>query len=214
MNTLRSFTVLAALSLAGAAYAQTQATPDPQTGPPLPSQSSRGAPPASEDSTPSAASSPHQRDVTSQSTQESTPNANQDPSSAATPHQRGATRMAAAGTISSGMEVKTPSGSSIGTVASIIPGASSGSGYVVIASPTGSATAVPYATASAMVRNDALVMDKATLQNAPKVQQDQMEDGSSKLWQKKADNYWSRYGSMSPGHDMPKNPDQADSAPR
>ncbi|MDB6045148.1 MAG: hypothetical protein JWM63_3699 [Gammaproteobacteria bacterium] len=213
MNTLRNFTVLAALSLAGAAYAQTQATPDPQTGPPLPSQSSRGAP-ASDDSTPSAASSPHQRDVTSQSTQESTPDANPDPSSAATPHQRGATRMAAAGTISSGMEVKTPSGDSLGTVAAIVPGVSSGSGYVVIASPPGSATAVPYATASAMVRNDALVMDKASLQNAPKVQQDQMEDGSSKTWQKKADNYWSKYSPMSPGHDRQKNPDQADSVPR
>jgi hypothetical protein len=190
MNTLRNFTVLAALSLAGAAYAQTQATPDPQTGPPLPSQSSRGAP-ASDDSTRSAASSPHQRDATSQSTQESTPDANPDPSSAATPHQRGATRMAAAGTISSGMEVKTPSGDSLGTVAAIIPGVSSGSGYVVIASPPGSATAVPYATASAMVRNDALVMDK-----------------------KKADNYWSKYSPMSPGHDKQKNPDQADSVPR
>src|SRR5882757_2631360 len=191
MNTLRSFSVLAALSLAGAAYAQTQVTPDPQTGPPQPSQSSQSAP-ASESPTPGAAS-------------ESAPNANPDPSSASTPHQRSATRMAAAGSgkVTSGMEVKTQTGDPLGKVAALVPSASGTGGYAVIASTGGRATAVPYSIANAMVRDDVIVMDKARLQNAPKVQQDQTEDGSSNTWQKKADAYWSQYSSMSPGHDVP-----------
>lgn len=90
------------------------------------------------------------------------------------------------------MEVKTPAGDSIGTVAAIVPSTSTGARYVVIASPTGSATAVPYAKASGMIRNDALVIDKTRLRDAPKMQQDQMEDGPSRVWQQKADNYWGK----------------------
>jgi hypothetical protein len=182
MSTFRSFTVLAALSLAGAAYAQTQATPDPQTTPPSDRSSA------------------------------ATPNANPDPSSAAT-HQRGATHMAAAGKrgVSWGMTVQTPSGNSLGKVAAVVPSTSSSGSYVVIATSTGSATAVPYSTASAMVKDNVLVMDKARLQNAPKVQQDQIEDGSSKAWQDKADKYWSKQGS-SP--DTSQSPDQASGPPR
>jgi hypothetical protein len=151
MGTFRSFTVLAALSLACTAYAQTQATPDT--------------------------------------------------------HQRSATRMAAAGKrgVSSGMTVQTPAGDPLGKVAAVVPSTSSSGSYVVIASSTGSATAVPYSTASAMVKNNVLVMDKAQLEKAPKVQQDQTEDGSSTVWQKKADQYWSRYGAP---------PDQDSGAPR
>jgi hypothetical protein len=134
MNRFRNFSVVVALSLTGAAYAQTPAPPD--------------------------ALSP--------------------------------TRLAEAGPISSGMEVKTPAGDSIGTVAAVIPSNGSGTRYVVIASPTGSATAVPYDKASAMIRNDALVMDKSRLRDAPKMQQDQMEDGPSRVWQQKADSYWGK----------------------
>jgi hypothetical protein len=141
MGTFRSFTVLAALSLACTAYAQTQATPG----------------------------------------------------------------MAGKRGVSSGMTVQTPAGDPLGKVAAVVPSTSSSGSYVVIASSTGSATAVPYSTASAMVKNNVLVMDKAQLEKAPKVQQDQTEDGSSTVWQKKADQYWSRYGAP---------PDQDSGAPR
>ncbi|MDB6090556.1 MAG: hypothetical protein JWN85_3340 [Gammaproteobacteria bacterium] len=216
MNTLRSFSMLAALSLAGAAYAQTQATPDPDTGPPSPSQSSSSTQ-TTPDSSPSAASSPHQREATSQSNQqESTNSANPDPSAASSPHQRNTTRMAAAGgSVAPGMQVKSPSGDALGTVAVIVPDAASDAGYVVIATSAGDATAVPYATASSMVRNDTLVMDKSRLQNAPKVQRDQMEDRSSNTWQKKADKYWTKHGSTDHGQDAAsKNPDQGTGTPR
>ncbi len=68
--------------------------------------------------------------------------------------------------------------------------------------------------AECRLRDDVIVMDKARLQNAPKVQQDQVEDGSSKAWQKKADSYWSQYSSMSPGQDGPTNSARDSGAPR
>jgi hypothetical protein len=109
------------------------------------------------------------------------------------------------------MTVQTPAGNPLGKVAAVVPSTSSSGSYVVIATSTGSATAVPYSTASAMVKDNVLVMDKARLQNAPKVQQDQIEDGSSKAWQDKADKYWSKQGS-SP--DTSQSPDQAGGPPR
>jgi hypothetical protein len=134
MNTFRSFSVLAALSLSGAVCAQ---TPSP-------------------------------------------------------PQWNGAERMAAASTgkVDSGMRVRSPSGDLLGTVASIIPSESGKEAYVVIADLQGIATPVPYRTASSMVQHDMLVMDESRFMSAPKVQQYQTEDGSSVVWEKKADNYW------------------------
>ena len=99
---------------------------------------------------------------------------------------------ASPGNIDSGMQVKSPSGDLLGTVASIIPGNSHNEGYVVIAGPEGTATPVPYGTASSMVRRDAIVLDKARFAKAPKVQQYQTEDGSSTVWEQKANEYWRR----------------------
>jgi len=212
MGTLRHFSMLAALSLAAGAYAQTQATQDPtdsqSTAPSSQSPSSSQSYPSSQssqtsqDTNPNAASSPHQRDVTSQSTTEAPANANPDPSAASSPHQQGATRMAEAGrtgNVSSGMDVQTQSGEQLGTVVDIIPGSTGEAGYVVIATAGGKATPVPYSTASSMVYNNKLVMDKSRLEKAPKVKQG--EDRSSKAWQKKADSYWGKGSSSSSDSD-------------
>lgn len=97
------------------------------------------------------------------------------------------------GNVEHGMVVKSPSGDILGTVASIIPSESNISeGYVVIAGARGSATPLPYSTATAKVSHDTLVVDKMRFLNAPKVQQYQTEDGSSTVWEKKADEYWKR----------------------
>ena len=97
------------------------------------------------------------------------------------------------GSLEHGMVVKSPSGDILGTVATIIPSESNTSeGYVVIAGARGAATPLPYSTATAKVSHAALVVDKARFLNAPKVQQYQTEDGSSTVWEKKADEYWKR----------------------
>ena len=99
----------------------------------------------------------------------------------------------AGGNVEHGMLVKSPAGDILGTVATVIPSDSNSSeGYVVIAGARGAATPLPYSTASSYVSHDALVVDKARFLNAPKVQQYQTEDGSSNVWQQKADQYWKR----------------------
>lgn len=160
MNTFRSFTVLAAVCVAGAAYAQRP----PEMAPDTPSPSVLNP----------------------------TPNPELD--GASTAPRDGRIRMVAAspGNIDSGMRVKSTSGDLLGTVASIIPGNSHNEGYVVIANSEGVATPLPYGTASSMVRRDTIVLDKARFVNAPKVQQYQTEDGSSTVWEEKAESYWKR----------------------
>lgn len=163
MNTLRSFSVLAALGIAGAAVAQPQAAPSP-----LPPNT-----PSTSVTTP-------------------TPNPELDGASTAQRHDPLRMAAASGGNVGSGMQVKSPSGDVLGRVASIVPSDSNKEGYVVIADLQGSATPVPYRAASAMIQHDTLVVDKSRLANAPKVQQYQTEDGPSDVWQRKADKYWQR----------------------
>jgi hypothetical protein len=168
MNTLRSFSVLAALSIAGAAVAQSQAAPNP-------------LPP----------------DTPSASVTTPTPNPELDGASTAQRHDPLRMAAASGGNVGSGMQVKSPSGAVLGRVASIVPSDSNKEGgYVVIADLQGRATPVPYRAASAMIQHDTLVVDKSRLANAPKVQQYQAEDGPSDVWQRKADKYWKRSADM------------------
>jgi hypothetical protein len=162
MNTLRSFSVLAALSLTGAVYAQTQTAPK-QMPPNTPSTS-----------------------VTTP-----TPNPELDGASTAQ-RSDPLRMAAASGNVDSGMQVKSPSGDVLGRVASIVPSDSNKEGYVVIADLQGIATPVPYRAASGMIQHGTLVVDKSRLANAPKVQQYQAEDGPSVVWERKADSYWKR----------------------
>ena len=48
-----------------------------------------------------------------------------------------------------------------------------------------------------MVRHDAIVLDKSRFAKAPKVQQYQTEDGSSTVWEQKANDYWKRNANSS-----------------
>lgn len=215
MTTLRTFSMLAALSLAGAAYAQTQATPDQSNNQSSSSSSSMGSQ-GSQGTTssqgsmqtnpganPAAASSPHQREATRQSAPEAATQgdaSSANPSAASSPHQRDATRMAAAGAggeISNGMPVQTRSGESLGTVVSVVPGSSGNahSGYVVIGDSSGgggNATPVPYGAAASHVQNGKLVLDRSRLEKAPKIQQSQVQDSSNTGWQSKVDSYWGK----------------------
>lgn len=217
MNTLKGLCILAGLSLAGAAYAQTPTTPPdqpnsatPPQGQPMPNQDPAAnsstrqpdqanpetypAPQSSGNSSPSSASSPHQRDLTSQPGSEAQTNQNPDPAGASTPHQKGAMRMAAAGSITSGMDVQSHQGRQLGTVTNVVNDSSGKPAYVVIADQSGSNTAVPYMAARHMVRGNKLTVDPQRLQNAPKVPESQLQDNSNTSWQGKADSYWGKHG--------------------
>ena len=205
MNRRIALAIAAALGLAGAASAQTQPAQTPDSATPAASPEQTTPQPAAQDSTsPSSASSPHQRDTTGKTdTQEAAPASGADPRAAASPHQRAATRTAAAdgtSSVTAGMGVQTAAGESIGTVQDVVPNASGQPGYVLIATASGTRTAVPYSTVSSMTRNGKIVLDRARLEAAPQVQDSQLQDRSNTRWQKQADQYWngSRMRSAAP----------------
>jgi len=199
MNRSIVLTVAAVLAVAGTAYAQNQAPP---------------ATPQSQDTTsPSSASSPHQRQATKQEdTSEASTENGANPSAAASPHQRQATgeeespsksdpdmstagkkRMAEAGVpgkVSAGMKVQSPAGTPIGTVKDVVPKANGQPGYVLITTPSGSDAAVPFATVAPMIQNGNIVLDSAKLQGAPTVRDKDLQDPANTRWKQQADQYW------------------------
>jgi hypothetical protein len=208
--------ISAAVTLAFApfALAQTQAPPDRDPGSTSTTQPSQGTSPTettpSAGANPSNASSEHQQGVTGkEDTYSTSPSSGANPSNASSPHQRSATgkeesdtgagssRMhtAAAGSVTAGMGVQSTGGDSIGTVTDVVPSATSGSpAYIMIVTTSGNTTAVPYATVAPMVRNDKIVMDRARLEGAPKVDVSQVQDRSDTQWQKQVNQYWKASG--------------------
>jgi hypothetical protein len=107
----------------------------------------------------------------------------------------GNTRMATAGNVSAGMPVQSTSGEPLGAVRDVVPRRASGRpGYVVITLPKGGKTAVPYATAVSTMRDGTIVLDRARLEGAPRVQDSQLQNHSDHSWERQADEYWSRRG--------------------
>ncbi len=106
----------------------------------------------------------------------------------------GNTRMAAAGHVSAGMPVQSTSGEALGAVRDVVPRPSGDPGYVVITLPAGGKTAVPYATAVSTIRNGTIVLDRIRLEDAPRVEDSQLQNHSDRSWERQADHYWSRGG--------------------
>lgn len=196
MITARLLSILAASSLAGIAFAQTQTAPATQ-----PSATPPPAAPAPgyNTSNPSSASSPHQRAVTGMRAHEAPPSPNPGPTAAASPHQNQSLRMAEAGSGGkswSNMPVESPSGQSLGSVSSVVPGLNGrqSSGYVVVSGSNGMSVPVPYKTAHSMMRNGKLVLSQSKLEHAPKVTQEDLQNSADHAWRVQADHYWESHG--------------------
>lgn len=202
MITARMLSILAASSLAGIAYAQNQTTPSTS-----PSAQSTATPPATapapgyNTANPSSASSPHQRSVTGmRGAKEAPPNPNPGPTAASSPHQQKSMRMAeassSAGQDWSNMPVQSPSGQSLGSVSSVVPGLNGkqSSGYVVVSGANGMSVPVPYRTAHSMVRDGKLVLSQSRLEKAPQVTQEDLQNSANHAWRMKADHYWMHKG--------------------
>jgi len=206
MAKLRSIAMLMALGLTGTAWAaQTPAPPDPadaQASPPTGTE-----PSSTQNPDPQSASSPHQRDVTKQPASESAPNESPDPSAAASPHQKGTVGetphagMAGAAPKVVGLQVQSPAGEALGAVIDVTLDAQRQPEYVVISTGNDTATAVPYATASALIKGNKVVVDRTKLQNSPQVAQSELRDKANSKWRADADKYWAAGGirSASPG---------------
>ncbi len=106
------------------------------------------------------------------------------------------TRMATAATVSAGMPVQTAVGEPLGTVRDVVPDATGAPGYVLITMPTGGKTAVPYSTIASLTREGTIVLDRARLRGAPRVEDSQLQNPSDTRWKKQADQYWNGRSSM------------------
>jgi hypothetical protein len=214
MITARLLTVLAASSLAGIAYAQTQPAPSPQPSAPPgynaahPHQREMRTVPGNERAQPNSRSAPGSALNTPQTGSMAGPRSATAPGSSLTSpassqrnHAEGM-RMAEAGPggVSwTQVRVRTPSGQSLGKVTRVVPGLNGKkwSGYVLVATPgnaNGMSTPVPYPMASHMVRHGALVVPKKRFEHAPKVTQEALANRSDKAWRLKADRYWKQAG--------------------
>jgi len=178
MNRQIAFAIAAALALAGTAYAQTQAVP------------SQAAPGGLGTSTPGTVN-PQASDPSTTTPSTVSPSARSALSAAAGP-----TRMAAASNVSAGMPVQTLSGEQLGTVRDVVPNAHGDPAYVLITKPKGGKTAIPYTTVNAMTRNGAIVLDRARLEGAPRIQDSQLQNPADTRWQKQVDQYWNGRSSM------------------
>ena len=171
MYTLRSFSVLAALSFAGAACAQTEG--------PVPN---------------------------GPSTTVTRPTANPELDGASTASRskedmRIATASPGSRAVSDGMQVRSESGDLLGRVSTVLPGDSRNDAYIVVGDMQGFATIMPYATATAMARENKLIVDRTAFEKAPKLQKAQLEDRSLEGVEHRSDEYWKQYamGSDSTG---------------
>lgn len=185
MITARFLTVLAASSLAGIAYAQTQPAPSNQ---------------------PSASpgyntSNPHEQQMkTAPGHEEAPANARPSPGSGLnTPQSQEPKheRMAEAGNGGqswSNMPVQNGSGEAIGTVSKVIPGldGKETSGYVLVSGSNGENVPVPYRTAHSMVRDGKLVLSQPRFTSAPRVTEGDLQNSSDHAWREKADHFWLR----------------------
>jgi hypothetical protein len=190
MVNARLIAVLAASSLAGIAYAQTQ---------PAPSNNPGAAPGYN-------TSKPHQRQMTtveSKKNETASPNARPAPGAALNPgasaSQSGTLRTAEAGAGGhawTNMPVESSSGQSLGSVSHVVPGLNGqqSSGYVVVSGADNMSVPVPYRMASAMVRDGKLVLSPSQLEHAPKIAPEDMQNSADHSWRVKADRYWMHKG--------------------
>ena len=214
MITARLLTFLAASTLAGIAYAQTQPAPSNQPNAPPGYSTSRQhqremkSVGGHEAASPNSRSAPESGLTTSQTGSEAAPNSKTAPgaalNTAANPQRNHAQalKMAEAGPAGahawSRMPVQSPSGQSLGSVSKVVPGLNGrrSSGYIVVSAAHGMSVPVPYRTAHSMVRDGKLVLNQSRFEHAPKVTQEDLQTHADHAWRIKADRYWKRKGHM------------------
>jgi sporulation protein YlmC with PRC-barrel domain len=168
MKTLHSLSIVAALGLASAVYAQAQTSPNTTT---------------------ETSSSPKIADSTTQQLR--------DPVSSLRVADAGPST-SVRGTEAPklvGMKVQTASGDSLGQIKDVVIDKSGQTSYAVIAygatlNVAAKQTAVPWAAVSPMIQGDKLVMDQSQLEQAPVLSNSRKLDPSSGTWSRDANVYW------------------------
>jgi PRC-barrel domain len=176
-----SLIIFFALALGGAVYAQPQAPPDPSAAAtPGTTNPSRSDPSTA---TPGVVSpSPIQSDQVGRAGR---PTSQSDRNQSTEPTTGGKHNLSA------GAIVQSPVGESIGTVKDVVPDPDTGQPiYILVATPSGGSTAIPYSTIAPMISNGRIILDRSRLEGAPRVSDTQLRDKSNKAWQQKAQAYW------------------------
>jgi len=97
--------------------------------------------------------------------------------------------------VTAGMPVQSGQGEPIGTVRDVVPNQLGDPGYVLITTPKGGRTAVPYSTAAPTIHRGTIVLDRSRLEHAPQVKDSELQDPNNTRWQLEADRYWSEQNS-------------------
>ena len=184
MNHKLPLACAAAVVFCGSAVAQTAPPPEPgAAATPGQSNPDRSDPSTS---TPSTISQSPKEAISQESSSQSS---DEDMSTAAERRPK-VGREARMGGITAGSIVQTPAGEPIGRVRDIVPDANTGEpAYIVISMRSGS-TAVPYPTIAPMFQSGHIVLDRARLESAPRVNDSQLRDNSGAQWKEQATRYW------------------------
>jgi hypothetical protein len=213
MITARLLALVAASSLAGIAYAQTQPAPSSQPNAPPgyntsnPHQSQMKSAPGNEAASPGSRPAPGSALNTPETGNMAASHGRMAPGSAlntAASSQRNhaqSMKLAEAGPGGgvrswANLPVESSSGHSLGTVSKVVPGLNGqrSSGYVLVSGSHGKSVPVPYPTAHAMVRGGKLVLNKSRFEHAPKVTRAELRNRADRAWRIKADRYWMHSG--------------------
>jgi hypothetical protein len=176
---MKSFWTVIALLLLGTFAAALAQTPEPGAQATPGQSSSERADPST--ATPSTVRPPASRPM---------PGADVDMSGAAQQRPK-VGHEAKVGGLTAGSIVQSPAGENIGRVKDIVPDAKTGDpAYVVIATRNGT-TAVPYPAIAPLYQNGHVVLDRARLESAPRVNDSQLRDDKENAeWKKQSNRYW------------------------
>jgi hypothetical protein len=119
---------------------------------------------------------------------QSSSTAQTDPSASTSAGATGTDPAAGASPVVVGLAVETPTGEPLGSVIEIVADAQTGTPLFAVITSEGTATAVPYTAAAAMVQDDALVLERERLASAPKVDQGEWRQAGD--WTGEASGYW------------------------
>jgi hypothetical protein len=92
--------------------------------------------------------------------------------------------------LTAGTRVQTPAGAALGVVRDFILDPNSGQPQYVLIETSSGRTAVPYSAVVPLYDRGHILLDRARLESAPHVRNNQLQDRGDIGWKKQADRYW------------------------
>ena len=194
MSKLHLYSVMAAMGFAAAALAQV--LPDTQPNPQPSTSETEGT---AADRTPPGQTPTQQQNMPQQTQPDAMPSTSPTEGTAAdrtppgqTPtRQQGGSAMHQEGKEIVGAAVVSKTNAQLGKVVDVVFGETQQPEFVIISSD-GKSVAMPYSAANSMMTTDKIVVDRAKLQSAPKLSENQWRKDSTGKWRLDAMRYWEK----------------------